>query len=208
MVTPSIELNSPETQAAGARSEAYRLLARGFRSPDSSIGECAEGIREALAGLPYSTDGLPSPDEAADPEALASVYLALFDIGGDYGKPCFLYEGEHGGGRMKALDDVLRFYHYFGLRLDEDRRDRPDHLATELEFMHYLCFREAAATGSGADADSFRRAQRDFLRMHLATFARDVAHDVEASGAPFYPALARCAAAFGERELEYLGASR
>lgn len=213
MVTSSIELEGPETQAAGARSETYRLLARGFRALDPAAGdELATGeyldeLRAALAGLPYPGEDLAPADEPAA-EDIAAVYLALFDIGGDYGKPCFLYEGEHGGGRMKALDDVLRFYHYFGLRLDEDRRDRPDHLATELEFMHYLCFRETAAGGNDSAVGSLQRAQRDFLRLHLVPFTRDVALAIEPSGAPFYPALARCAADFSARELAYLESAR
>ena len=46
---------------------------------------------------------------------------------------------------MKSMEEVIRFYNYFGLKLSDERRIPPDHLATELEFLHYLTFRQAAS---------------------------------------------------------------
>ena len=37
---------------------------------------------------------------------------------------------------------------------------------TELEFLHFLAFREAEALQTGQDAGPFRRAQRDFIDRH------------------------------------------
>jgi DMSO reductase family type II enzyme chaperone len=202
MAVTSVELLTPEAQAAGARSAIYRALAQGFRTPTDAARVAGE-LREAVGGLPYalSAEGIDGVAGSAD---LDQAYLELFEVGGGHGAPCFLYEGEHGGGRMKVLDDVLRFYHYFGLRLSEERRERPDHLATELEFLHALSFKEASVLAGGGDPTPLRQAQRDFLRFHLVPFATAVAERLGASGAPFYPALASLAASLCQADRAYL----
>ena len=206
----TVELTTPEAQATGARSALYRTLARAFRPPTPELyqeiraGRITEEVQQALAALPYSLDAAGDLAGAPSYEELESAYLALFEVGGEQGAPCFLYEGEQGGGRMKVLEEVLRFYHYFGLRLSQEKHERPDHLATELEFMHALTFQAASGLAAGQGVDSLRAAQRDFLRLHLADFASFVASKSGALGAPFYPALARCAAALCERDLAYL----
>lgn len=206
----TVELTTPEAQATGARSALYRALARAFRPPTPELyqeiksGRIAEEVQQALAALPYSLDAAGDLTGAPSYEELESAYLALFEVGGEQGAPCFLYEGEQGGGRMKVLEEVLRFYHYFGLRLSQEKPERPDHLATELEFMHALTFRAAGALAASQDVASLHAAQRDFLRLHLADFALVVASKSGAHAAPFYPALARCAAAFCARDLQSL----
>ncbi len=59
----------------------------------------------------------------------------------------------------------MRFYNYFGLRITPGLM--PDHVTAELEFMHYLAHQEAEAGQAGGDADSYLRAQKDFLERHL-----------------------------------------
>jgi TorA maturation chaperone TorD len=39
-------------------------------------------------------------------------------------------------------------------------------MTTELEFLHYLAYREAEALEEGEDAGPYRRAQRDFIERH------------------------------------------
>ncbi|MBI4171823.1 MAG: molecular chaperone TorD family protein [Actinobacteria bacterium] len=181
----------------------YRALARGFTPPEAGAWaeRIADDLADAAGSLAY---GLTIQPTETDPAALEAAYFALFEIGGAEGGPCFLHEGEHGGGRMKVLDDTLRFYHHFGLRLSSDRHDRPDHLATEMEFMHALTFREAAAARSGADPEPLRRAQRDFLRFHLVPFSAAVAGRLARRDPSFYRALAAAAAAFCRQDLDHL----
>ena len=105
---------------------------------------------------------------------------------------------------MKVIEEVLRFYHYFGLRLSEDKRDRPDHLASELEFMHVLTFKETEGLLQGVDRSAYRQAERDFLRFHLGDFVAVVANKIGARGAPFYSELAQVAHSFCAKELAYL----
>jgi DMSO reductase family type II enzyme chaperone len=141
---------------------------------------------------------------AASYEEFQSAYIGLFEVGGEMGAPSPLYEGEYGGGRMKVMEEVLRFYHYFGLRLSEEKRDRPDHLASELEFMHLLTFKETEGLLQGADRSAYRQAEHDFLRFHLTDFVASVAGKIGGRGAPFYSDLAQLAHGFCAKEFAYL----
>src|SRR3989304_7556444 len=107
---------------------------------------------------------------------------------------------------MKVMEEILRFYHPFGLRLATERRDRPDHLASELEFMHLLTFKEAESLLQGKERGAYQKAERDFLRFHLNDFVATVAEKVGGTGVPFYSGLAQLSATFCQRELAHLQA--
>src|SRR3972149_1026868 len=214
MKTDRLELNGPEQTQIGGRSGFYSLFFKGFRFPTPEryesvkSGQFADEVQQALAQLPYN--GL-----KADPlgrgtglsyEEFQSHYIELFDVGGAHGPPCFLYEAESGGGRMKVMEEILRFYHHFGLRLSTERRDRPDHLASELEFMHLLTFKEAESLLQGKERGAYQKAERDFLRFHLNDFVATVAEKVGGTGVPFYSGPAQLSATFCQRELAHLQA--
>lgn len=215
MKTDRLELNGPEQEQIGSRSALYSLLAKGFRFPapeqveSVKAGRFAGEVAQAVAHLPY--DGVKGGElgrgTSLSYDEFQGRYIQLFEVGGELGAPCFLYEAEHGGGRMKVMEEVLRFYHHFGLRLSQEKRDRPDHLASELEFMHVLTFREAEALLQGSERRAYRAAERDFLRFHLGDFIAMVVSKVGASGVPFYSDLASLAAAFCQGELAYLQAA-
>ena len=42
----------------------------------------------------------------------------------------------------------------------------PDHLVTELEFLHFLSFQEVQLGAAGEDVGGLLRAQRDFIERH------------------------------------------
>jgi len=212
METQKLQLDGTEAINSGSRSRIYALLARGFRFPTEAEfqqvkdGQFAKEAQEALGQLPYN--GIKGGDLgqglAQGYEQFQSSYIGLFEVGGELGSPSPLYEGEYGGGRMKVMEEVLRFYHYFGLRISEEKRDRPDHLASELEFMHVLTFKETEGLVQGADRSAYRQAERDFLRFHLTDFVSAVASKVAGRPAPFYSDLAALAHAFCAKDLAYL----
>ena len=75
-------------------------------------------------------------DPSLGQEVLEADYLAAFELG--RGKsPVPLFEGMHRGdqGREGVLEDLLRFYEFFDVKLSETDREYPDHLVTELEFL-------------------------------------------------------------------------
>jgi DMSO reductase family type II enzyme chaperone len=113
---------------------------------------------------------------------LETQYLAAFEVGqGSAAVP--LFEGMHRGdlGREGILEDLLRFYEYFGVRLNESNLEYPDHLVTELEFVAWLCLQAQAAEHDGRDAAPYRRAARDFLDRHLAAWLPAFRRKLEAS---------------------------
>ena len=116
-------------------------------------------------------------------------YQSAFDVDG-----AALYEGFHRGseGREGILEDLIRFYSFFDLRLSETERDYPDHLVTELEFLSFLAMKEADADAQGGDVRPFQLAQRDFISRHLAIWLPALARRLEAAGceSPLYPGLA------------------
>jgi DMSO reductase family type II enzyme chaperone len=95
------------------------------------------------------------------------------------------------------MEECVRFYHHFGLALSEAPRELPDHLVTELEFLHYLAFREAEALERGEDPGAWRRAARDFALRHPGRFLGKLeARLARAAAMPFFLALAGRLAAF------------
>jgi len=73
----------------------------------------------------------------------------------------------------------------------------PDHITTELEFLHYLTFREAEACERGVDPESLRRAERDFLARHLCRWVPKLrARLAKQTTCPFFPALVGFAEAY------------
>lgn len=168
MTIASLTVEEGPQMQAGARAACYHWLARAFSFPDQDLraavasGEFEAAWQEAAPQLPFGLPGDPEID--AEAGGLEEGYVSVFEVGP--GKPfCPLYEGSHRSGRMKLMEDVVRFYEHFGLLAAPD--DQPDHLCAELDFMHYLSFKEAAALAHGDSAADLRRAQRDFLDRHL-----------------------------------------
>jgi DMSO reductase family type II enzyme chaperone len=169
------ELTGEGEKTAAARSRTYELFARLFEYPDQAFGEAiragevAETIRQTLGALDPSllegSDWEALRNAGEEEDDLAVEYTRLFDVGAS-GPPCPLYGGLYGGARMKTMEEAVRFYNHFGLTLSDSPREMPDHITTELEFLHFLAFREAEALQSGSDPSPFQRAQRDFAARH------------------------------------------
>ena len=101
---------------------------------------------------------------------------------------------------------VVRFYDYFGYQLAAEREWAPDHLATELEFMHYLVFRESHATGHEAEL-SLRLAQRDFLSRHPLLWLPALRAAIEdRAESSYYPSLFNALQLFLEADHGWLTA--
>jgi len=168
-------LSGPEERHAALRSQAYATFVSAFAYPDAELvdavrsGALADALRDVLAAVDASlaegADWEALRDAGEGDDELAVEYTRLFDVGAA-GPPCPLYGGLYTGARMKTMEEVVRFYNHFGLTMAEEPRELPDHLATQLEFLHYLAFRETEALHEGTDPGSVRRAQRDFVARH------------------------------------------
>lgn len=183
-----------QTDEAGLMAGSYLTMAQLFSYPNAQTWQCL-----AEHGL---------IDASLAREALEAEYLAAFELGrGASAVP--LYEGMHRGGqgREGILEDLLRFYEFFGVKLSEADREYPDHLVTELEFLAWLCLQEQAARREERDAQPFQRAARDFLDRHLAAWLPEFRRKLEAMEtvyAQYVPALEELVASHRSRLGEQL----
>jgi putative dimethyl sulfoxide reductase chaperone len=163
---------------AAARSELYRLLADAVEYPEApwqemlASGELARALDRLLAQV---CPELRSRSEtllefrASPLEDLQADYLFLFEVGHGGSPPCALFGGTYGGiDRRIVMEECVRFYEHFGLKLDARRKEMPDALATQLEFLHYLAYCQSRAAAAATDGASYVRAERDFLLRHPA----------------------------------------
>jgi len=170
---------------ARARSRAYGAFAQFFEYPDDAraahirSGALAADLVDALAALDVvgttATD-IEVLSEAGAPGTMAIEFTRLFEAGAGGAS---LHGSAYGAGGMKDMEEVMRFYRHFGLALAETPRELPDHLATELEFLHFLAFREAGTLAAGADAGPWQRAQRDFVVRHPGRWVPQLRRRVE-----------------------------
>jgi DMSO reductase family type II enzyme chaperone len=205
MVTATV--SSVEEVLAAARSRLYRLLADGFLYPDSAFFKAlkAGGYRDEMAlaygDLDATLDGLVASGEYVE---FQSEYLRIFEVGLGV-PPCPLYSGIYRGGRKSVMEELTRFYNYFGLSVEQGAGELPDHISTELEFMHFLAFKELTAIAQQEDAAPYRRAQADFLQRQLVSWLPALQDRLAGlNPPPFYTALACLANARAQADLDHL----
>lgn len=147
------------------------------------------------------------PEQAPYQQHLALEYDRLFRSAG-----IWLYGAEHMAQneyqRVALLADIMGFYRAFGV---EPRHERPDALRCELEFMHYLIFKEQRALIDGSLPEAEEKAaicleaQKKFFAGHLYPAATKVAKAIVAqSREPFYCQIATELLAFLEEEAQLL----
>lgn len=207
-------LSTPEEIATAARSHLYQLLVHGFSYPDRSFfaalasGAFRREAEEPWRALPFDAGPLPEELTAGgDYVEFQALYLRLFEVGAG-SPPCPLYGGLYQGGRKAIMEELARFYNYFGLSIEKGAGELPDHLATELEFMHFLAFKELWALHQGQDPSPYRRAQVDFLDRQLLSWLPQLQLRLRRQETPpFYLALVAAAAAFVADDAAYLRAA-
>jgi len=198
---------------ARLRGGIYRFLALGFSYPDPELVETARGAISALEphGLfefSFALEVAAAAEEVAGSslEELEVAYIALFEAGVG-GAACSPFESGRIGDprRIPEIQSTLRrTYLRFGIAL-EVAPDMVDHVATELEVMALLCWREAQAWPTSGLPIRALAHQRELLEEHLGrwmpAFARRVA---AARRHPAYGALAHALAAFIEHERQWV----
>ena len=191
--------------AAIGRAQAYGFFSTVFLYPLENWTEDLSTFAKILPELALEPWSLSL--EPWSLSALQSEHLRVFGLTGS-----LCYETEYGlpheFRQSQELADIAGFYHAFGFRLGGAVRERPDHLAAELEFMHLLALKEAYAlqSGIGEHIEVCVEAQRKFLADHLGRwlgwFAEGLGRLAEDS---VYTTLARLAAALAQSEAARLG---
>ncbi|TAN58867.1 hypothetical protein EPN16_08430 [bacterium] len=161
MLTETQETKQGMNNARERMSE-YKVLAAAFAYPDDNFFKLF-------------------PEALAEKEGLRREYDRLFRAQSTWIYTCE-YISEHEFQRANYLSDISGFYRAFGVEAD---RDRPDSLAMELEFMHYLIFKALYAdTHRENDAKAGEKmficvdAQKKFFTQYLCLPAKQIAQAV------------------------------
>ncbi len=157
-----LEVEENETTA---RSAVYMVLGSFFQPVcqeqyDKAINDHLDKeMKESASLLPFEFDtGVPSIKEGSTFDDYKGEYVRVF--GDELGAGSLLLAGDD----ENVIAQLKRDYEYFGLGVGEDKK--LDHLSTALDFMQYVCFKEAASPSPRLKG-SYRRAQRDFLEQNL-----------------------------------------
>ncbi|BDG62000.1 TorD/DmsD family molecular chaperone [Caldinitratiruptor microaerophilus] len=218
-----------EVVRAEARGRVYAALSRAFLYPDPPLyealvsGEFLTVLEEALAEVPEARGLWGAAAGAALRDALGRSlerlptraewegrYLRL--LGQPAAPLCPPFETEYTASHLymqtQAMADIAGFYRAFGVGLPEGG-GRPDHIATELEFLYFLSVKEALALddGHGERLAVCREAHSRFLEDHLGRWT-GVLHALlrRHDEGGFYAALAGLTDAWVSLQCERAGA--
>ena len=163
-----------------ARGNCFKLLAACFYEPDKTMfieQQVCENIKK-LSGdwAPDAARHAGKMDaylKTLSQEQLSIDHAALFVgpfelLAAPYGS---VYTEDTRQVMGRSTIDVLSFYEVAGLSVDI--KEPPDHIAIELEFMYYLCSKEATAASDNLSEDAYRlrRQQTDFYFNALKPWA-------------------------------------
>lgn len=170
-----------DSHIAIRRAQLYAFLAEAFVYPLENWSEDAAYLPAILADLdlPVTAPAIRSTDLAS----LQSAHRASFGLAGS-----LCYETEYGlpheFRQSQELADIAGFYRAFGFNVGGGRRERPDHLAVELEFMYALAVMQAHAihVGTLEEAETCLDAQLHFLQDHLGRWLKLFASSLTANG--------------------------
>ena len=207
--------DSTQSEQAGFRSKVYSILALAFSSPQKDATNLYAAILGAQKVIrSNATSSKPNVNSSGLSDVdLKKEYLRLF-VGPGHVK-CPPYESIYRQDRpplQKGLvmgpstADVRRRYAEADLVLAKTFHDLPDHVAVEMEFMHFLCAEELRALEEGNLQESARRRemQQEFLREHLEPWVDRFAECVLRSArSPFHKSAADLLKIFVKSESEH-----
>lgn len=204
------------------RSAVYGMLSLAFKYPTPGAfegyrnGDYPAALWERISALPH-LEGLVDTTAALKikiPRDLEGIGFQDFEVGytrnfdvGAPAPPCPPYEGIYRKGveRTALMIEVSEFYKCFGLSMndEEDKRELPDHLCAELEFLHFLTFKEAQAMEERTPEmlRGYVLAQKDFIERHILSWLPSFCKKLESSTKlPFFSDMARIALSFASAE--------
>jgi putative dimethyl sulfoxide reductase chaperone len=190
---PNFDVSTAKLEA---RSTLYALFAKALSHPSDEIldgfasGTFADTVAQLLksAGVTNKTHPIAAktgPNFSTSD--IRTAYTSAFEAGlpkVSLREINYVREGE-----KILFEDLFRFYDHFGLDTSSGAlREWPDHIAVELEFMHYLTWLEASTINN---RQPLRLAQQDFLARHLGHWVEELGNRLEQKkiAAP-YPEIA------------------
>lgn len=169
-----------------ARSDMYQILSACFlypteknlallKSPEfqeysKNVGLCYKDVDD-VTELHKCLNEVQESYSNTSVEALQKIYQRI--VGHTISKECPLYETQYGAAhvfqQVHELGDIQGFYKAFGLDISDVEKERCDHVSVELEFMHFLLYKQAYALENHGDekAQVCIDAQKKFLKEHV-----------------------------------------
>ncbi|RJR33010.1 MAG: molecular chaperone TorD [Desulfobacteraceae bacterium] len=186
---------------ARIKADSYRLLAEFYYPPDQGVNELIDALAESLIPI--------HPETAPCFQAMRMENLSLEELIGDYSRlflgPFVTVAPPYGSVYLDPANGVMGSstahvrdcYLASGLDISDDCGEAPDHISVELEFMHFLCIKEAEAANEG-DLDRalhFSRKQGEFIERSMA-WTQEFTERIRArAGTAFYRGVAECTSA-------------
>ncbi len=173
--------------SASERSRTYSLLATALAYPteagiDGIVGAAAGGA----SGYPAVLRALLKELAATIPGDLATLrrsHRRLFPQVESQDTAGYetAYRGDEIFNQAAIMADIAGFYRAFGLEVGGAMRERPDHVTVELEYLAFLCFKEALSAEGGEidQADVCADAERTFLTDHLGDWGPELGRRLE-----------------------------
>jgi putative dimethyl sulfoxide reductase chaperone len=187
------------------RSQLYGFLSLAVLYPQENWTEEAPLVSQISRDAGYAKAALDLP-----PVALPQLQVAFRRGFGAAGSLC--YETEYGlpheFRQAQEMADISGFYRAFGFDIGGAFRERPDHVAVELEFMYVLALKQAYALQEGnlEHAEVAADAQRKFLEDHLGQWIGLFAQSLRLNATDeSYQALSHFIEAFVEADARRLG---
>ena len=175
------------TKSPRDRSRVYAFLsALCLYQPNPEFIENSRRVSQALKDFPGMdrVHGFFRENEDKPPEEVTKGLIGSFTRIFRSTSPPVIppYESIYRGEKLygESTMSVLKEYRSFGLELDEDfKGEPPDYLGFELDFMRFLCEKEAEAFESGdlRTLQTILEAEIRFLEEHLLTWIH-MFHDV------------------------------
>ena len=185
---------------------AFRILSDCFFLPDPGLSEKLEDLEFNMTNVcetavPLIQNMRKEFKAAADLEPLKVDFAKLFV--GPYQLSAAPYGSVYLEDERKMMGDstldVKNRYREAGLDTAKNFKDAPDHITAELEFMHYLIFKEIEAFSNSETETAIGslQKQKSFLEDHLMAWVPEFANRIiESAEKPFYPNLARATTTF------------
>ena len=196
------------------RLDAYRLLADSYHRPEPSLLDGTGKLKSCMERI-CSEAGQYISSMQSDIAGMARVETLEVDYARLFVGPFNLMAPPYGSvyleGERQVMGastaDVQMRYRAAGLDVDTGFKDAPDHVAAELEFMHFLIFKAMEAAGQG-DADQVIACltnQQSFLEIHLGAWIHEFAGKViENATISFYRNLVRATEEFLKNDYHIL----
>ena len=180
-------------------SDTFRLLSQCFHYPrqpvvtylsQSLLGELARHLQNLPFSPGLNTSLVKLENDIWSHLSRASLedwqveYTGLFIYAAN-GIVCYPYESMQMEANKRLVGDstiaIKQAYRHYGLRVSRRFADLPDHLAAEMEFMHFL-YRNTDRGSATYDSDTF-------LRQHLLKWVPCLVTCLNKTDSPFYRPL-------------------